>query len=76
MDGSVALGNAIHRLPHTGLDFLPAGAAARRDDALDPQYPAYLADMIAAVKGSYDYVFIDLPPHGPLPRGKDAGPQP
>ncbi len=64
LDGEVTIANAIGRLPHTGLNFLPTGAVARHEDALDPRIPGELADLIASVRQSYDYVFIDLPPLG------------
>lgn len=70
LDGSVDLVRAICRLPHTGLDLLPTGAASGPAALAGPSHLAGLAELVATARDSYDCVMIDLPSLGLGPEAK------
>jgi polysaccharide biosynthesis transport protein len=64
LSGEVSLEGALQRDDATGLDVLPAGhGAVNPPDLLRSEH---MAQLIAHLRGHYDFVVIDCPPFAPL----------
>lgn len=64
LDGSCSLTDAICKLPHTGLDFLPGTFEPREFPAGEALYQQSMVKLIAALRSHYDYVILDMPALG------------
>ncbi|MGH6710723.1 MAG: AAA family ATPase [Bradyrhizobium sp.] len=68
-----SLGQHIKRSKETGLDFLPSFVASRMVNSADVMASKAMADMLATVRESYDYIIIDLAPVMPVTDAKAIG---
>jgi succinoglycan biosynthesis transport protein ExoP len=65
-----SLGQHIKRSKETGLDFLPSFVASRMVNSADVMASKAMADLLATVRQSYDYIIIDLAPVMPVTDAK------
>jgi polysaccharide biosynthesis transport protein len=63
-------GQHIRRSQETGLDFLPSIVVSRMVNSADVMASKAMADMLALVRDSYDYIVIDLAPVMPVTDAK------
>jgi succinoglycan biosynthesis transport protein ExoP len=60
----------MKRSKETGLDFLPSFVASRMVNSADVMASKAMADLLATVRGGYDYIIIDLAPVMPVTDAK------
>lgn len=64
LDTSRGIDEVIKVLPYTGLEFLPCKFDRRNERPSGQTYYAELAELLAALKGLYDTIVLDIPPLG------------
>lgn len=68
------LSQHIHRSKETGLDFLPAFLNARMANSADVMSSPAMANLLHALRDSYEYIVIDLAPVMPVTDARAVAP--
>ena len=66
LGGRCSVADALKRDVITGLEFLPTVLTTRHSNTVALMTSQTMADLLMRAKGTYEYIFIDLPPIVPV----------